>query len=897
VTGESADSPKEGWEEDFGRAYDLAERCHYLSAVRLAQENSRLAREKGEILPFLWNQNAIMGWALHLLDPVVARQAIFSVKELVESEGCARAFQADLPEEEYRGFAAWISPCIHDHLVGVQALVEGENSGGMIESISAGVEVCHEVDKIRCVYCFRSRDIRRFLASGDVEMALHRVRMQREIGPDIAISDQRWHGLIEGAKIHLLYGRSEEALRLCREALEQEEAFDTPLFARIRLRLLTRQVRLFLDQPDLVPGEDALDPESAVPRGEFPRGDLQVDLWKSVSALHEGDHDLAETLLIDWDRRLRDQHCWALWFEVRLRRIAVARIRGDQDSLAPLVDPIERRARSARDWLTRTRLHQLVDPLRPPDPLARVRPLEEEFPGDRIEGLGEESEVQHRSGSLQEETRYWVDRVAEREQEGSMSGFQDFERFLALDPATVVNSQDAVALLGVGEKLFEQLLLLDRATLSESSSETENSVPDPMLAQWRKRSQALWSWGEQLLESFGEDPAVSSRLAGMGWRLGGEPQDPFDPDIPEDRLEQLFGQALERVNPDESVHFLRAGCYYLTRGRVAEAEEAFARGWCLDRTDAFVANELVDCYHQTGRTRDAIQVVELSMQAGCVDWALNWNGVFLAASLEEWELLRGFARSFEEQFPDSRWIPFYQVMVAIGLDQVRENAQEIELALAEEERRLAISLQKADFEPVGEMETSVTLGLRVHLEISRAVVASRLGDLEVYREHLDRVLGVSFADSDSLQFEGVDVLFRFLWESRSVLPGDDSRHIALEDRLLATGMAPQEMFEVIRVRGEIHQSTTFHVVTLKQPLDARWSTSSGCLFGQQDWTHYLATWGVLAPGAEEAVELAMCWQERCFPLAAEVVSVQSYPDSVEEEPGILWQGGHYEESE
>ena len=99
------------------------------------------------------------------------------------------------------------------------------------------------------------------------------------------------------------------------------------------------------------------------------------------------------------------------------------------------------------------------------------------------------------------------------------------------------------------------------------------------------------------------------------------------------------------------------------------------------------------------------------------------------------------------------------------------------------------------------------------------------------------------------------------------------------------------------MRGATQQSTTFHVVTLKQPLDVSWSTSSGCLFGQQDWTHYLATWGVLAHGAEEAMELAMCWQGRCFPLAAEVVSVQSYPDSVEEEPGILWQGGHYEESE
>lgn len=105
-------------------------------------------------------------------------------------------------------------------------------------------------------------------------------------------------------------------------------------------------------------------------------------------------------------------------------------------------------------------------------------------------------------------------------------------------------------------------------------------------------------------------------------------------------------------------------------------------------------------------------------------------------------------------------------------------------------------------------------------------------------------------------------------------------------------MAPEELFEPDRLARPSADVTLFRVL-ISQPLDENWNTFSGRLMGQEDWDSYLAEWGVLAKDQDQAVEIALMWQSRCYPMEPRLDVVAPSEDEFADSPGIVWQGSRF----
>jgi len=78
---------------------------------------------------------------------------------------------------------------------------------------------------------------------------------------------------------------------------------------------------------------------------------------------------------------------------------------------------------------------------------------------------------------------------------------------------------------------------------------------------------------------------------------------------------------------------------------------------------------------------------------------------------------------------------------------------------------------------------------------------------------------------------------------------------------------------------------------ISQPLDESWANSPGCLADQASWDHYIAEWGVLAASEEDASELVIAVQHRCFrPVAPRIIRLERDSGPYTDSPGIIWQG-------
>jgi hypothetical protein len=93
--------------------------------------------------------------------------------------------------------------------------------------------------------------------------------------------------------------------------------------------------------------------------------------------------------------------------------------------------------------------------------------------------------------------------------------------------------------------------------------------------------------------------------------------------------------------------------------------------------------------------------------------------------------------------------------------------------------------------------------------------------------------------------------------------------------LLQAALAPEDVFDRVRQRGEKESGVSYYRCLVRQPLDERWPTWAGCLAGEEGWTDYTLVWGVLATDEDEAGRLVLEWQRRCYPLPATVEQYSS----------------------
>ncbi len=863
---------------ELEQAFDeFDERCLFRSSFRTANEIYRTAKSGGRIIPYLNAGFKIMNGAQSLLEPEKGRDAAIEVIALLESEDLARRVQPDFPEEEYAQTVAWMSACGYDNLAKHTAMMHGYNSEGMHSCIADGIQVCRRTGKLRCITCFREYAFDVYLAADDLDMATHFARLTAGMPEDAPGSERRWVAAKNLCRAYAILGRVEEAEAAAHRALALSKTYFRPMDARLDAHVLLENMLLLSGKHEELSkyiGEPTAKRE--IPQGESISHDLGWDLRDALAACCEGKYDEAIRILTHWDRWLTTQKCLDEWFEVRLRLIAAQRLAGNHNAVEPLARQLESKAKAANDWLALRRLSRLLDPDEPVSPWAAAAALTSgpfarqhgaatqhgalpSASGAEPHDLAQQSTAGEATAAAQapladeDEASAatplgdWIDALAERldqagDDEAALVALR--QEVIAKDPASLTAPLDAARLLH-----FVRFMLGD-------SEENRN----------------VWAWAEQVASAHPDQASILNLLAVLGDMIRSTAPSEEEAFPDSSRIDQLFRQSL-RLDPQNPGNFARAGAYYLDIEELGEAERCFSRGFRLARGSSFLALRLAEVYRRTDRPRDALAVLDMALREGCEDPGVAWDAMMTALNLDQFDSLLTYSNRFEEMEPGQPWTQYYRASALLELGELEDAIA----ALDEEARRSPEQ--------------------RLHLDILRACVAAAANDRDAFRALLSAVLDTPLRTIDYLTFTGLSRLFEKLWRSARVLPEEDDLRVRLDDRLLCAGLEPDDFFELRRTENPLHDEVNFYRCTLLQPLDSNWPNFAGCLAGQESWQSYHAQWGVLARNEEEAAELVLPWQSRCYRTHPEVESIESDTGGYRDHIGVVWQGFRWGESD
>lgn len=853
----------------------LSERCHYRTMLRVANEARRLGRVERQLMPYMTASFHVMNDSRNVLQPTVGREVAIELITLLESEDRARQFQPNLPEEDYERTKWWLTACAYDNLAVNTAESNGYNSDGMHQCITDGIQVCRRTGKLQCISCFREYATDVYIAADDLDMALHHARVginNIDPGPH----DRRHVGARDSVRILALQGHLEAALEALDVAWKLCEVFHSPYVGK--LDTYTRAVELYylagcperVEQlPRLISAEDAEHydgPHDEVliepARDEYPSYFLDRDLTDSFVACCKGDFDAATALVQPWDSLLREQKCLARWFEVRLRLIAIARMTGNMPRAHALAKPLREAAQQSRDWHLLRRLERILDESITPTPLALAAPVfigpfaektaapksRAELPADvatdeesssPVETISEEAESPLAS-VLQELYVGLMRSEGDRDQVKEIAG-----RILAIAPETVKDPNDA-----------SRLMHLARFT---------SMIPE--------FAGNVWTWANSILEHHPQNATVVSMQAALGATLRASADGALDDAIPHSRLEGLFRQSMD-LDPQAGDNFARAGIFHLEQENYGEAERCLARGFRLLRTSGHLALKLSEVYLRTDRPRDAVAVLDMALREGCDDPDVAWEAAISSNHIEQHESVLTYLARFDELRPGEPWSNYYRACALLELQRPQEALQALT------------------------RESELNPDMTYHVDVLRCSCLAELQRHDDFREGLTSLLATPLADVSYLTSNGLQKMFTRLWKSTaSCLAFGDALLERLEGRLLETGLAPNEMFIAHREQtrpaddpSAAGGTVNFYRCVLRQPLDERWETFTGRLAGEENWTGYVVPWGVLAADPAEAQRLALLWQQRCYPIAAEVLEIMEDGGDFTDHAGVVWQG-------
>lgn len=853
----------------------LSERCHYRTMLRVANEARRLGRVERHLMPYMTASFHVMNDSRNVLQPMIGREVAIELITLLESEDRARQFQPNLPEEDYERTRWWLTACAYDNLAVNTAESNGYNSDGMHQCITDGIQVCRRTGKLQCISCFREYATDVYIAADDLDMALHHARVginNIDPGPH----DRRHVGARDSVRILMLQGHLEAALEALDVAWKLCDVFHSPYVGK--LDTYTRAVELFYmagcpervkELPRLLSAEegDGYDgPEDAVliepPRDEYPSYFLDRDLTDAFVACCRGDFDAATVLIQPWDVLLREQKCLTRWFEVRLRLIAIARMTGMRQRAQALAKPLQEAAQQSRDWHLQRRLERILDEAVTPTPLALaapvfIGPFADKMPAAKSgAGASHDAVIVEAESSIDDESIEGAESPlaptiqglfmrlmgsdGDREQVESIA-----TEILAITPDTIQDPRDAGRLLH----------------LARFSS----AIPQV--------AASIWEWATLISQQYAQNATVLSMLAALGATLRMSAEGALDAAIPEGRLEDLFRQSMD-LDPHSGENFARAGIFHLEQENYGEAERCLARGFRLLRTSGHLALKLAEAYLRTDRPRDAVAVLDMALREGCQDADVAWEAAISANYIEQYEAVLTYLAKFDELRPGEPWSNYYRACALLELQRPQEGLRALE--------------REAELNPE----------MTYHVNVMRSSCLAELRLVDEFRADLAKLLATPIADVTYLTSNGLQKMFTRLWKSASVClaPGDVALQ-QLETRLLETGLAPNEMFVAHRelslnADGQPDGGglTNFYRCVLRQPLDERWLAFPGRLAGEENWNAYVIPWGVLAKDAAEATRLVLQFQQRCYPLPAEIWEIEEDGSDFTDGAGVVWQG-------
>jgi tetratricopeptide (TPR) repeat protein len=594
-----------------------------------------------------------------------------------------------------------------------------------------------------------------------------------------------------------------------------------------------------------------------IPEGECLMIDYRWDLVDSLRACTRGEWEPAIEPLAKWDRRLAENNNLHEWFETRLRLIAAHRLAGEDGKIERLAAPLRERANQSNDWLTLRRLARLLDPAEPCTPLALLAPVSigpyastqpQPAPAETPLGFNETPETEEpnewQNTPLAEAIAAIYQRWSGTDPDDAPARTALLDETLSFDPQRVTHPRDA-----------ERLLYLAGAPGAADSG----------------RGAAIWQWAEAIAAAFPDDAAVVGQLAWLGFSLREAAPELADRIALPD-LDRLFRKTV-RMDAGDADNFLRAGIFFHAQEDLGEAERCYARAFRLQRNNSHSALRLAEIYQQTERPRDALAALDMCLREGADHPAVAWEAAVAALSLDKYEDSLAYLNHFEEIAPGEPNTQYYRGVALLEL----ERGHEALAALDEEERRAP--------------------GRVLHLNVIRACANLDLRRLEAARQCIQSILSKPLREADFLTLSGFAQLFARLWRRMAALPEGDPLVAQVDEFILASGMAPDELFEKHRQQEAKAKEVIYYRCLVRQPLSKDWPQSPGCLPGQESWREYLAEWGVLAADEDDAVRRVLAWQSRCHALPGEMEALDPGAEKFFDKPGVVWQGFRWNAAE
>lgn len=828
------------------QAGDLIDEGKYRSSFNLFGELRQRAKRERRLVPYVLGTFHQMDQAQYLFEFQTMRERAVELIALLESEEQCRKIQPDVPLPVFEDLVYQFSSCAYENLAEATGQMEGYNSEGLQACIADGLQICRQTGKLSCVGCFREYSCDVYMAADDAEIARHQCNLVLDdSAPVSSRGDRRWLAQKKIAWMTFLEGRTKTAIEMYRNALALTERDEVTLKMEAQLRTLFELDSLLIQQDE--PEELPLHPVFAEqpPAGECLMFDFERDLNQSLRYAMKQDWEAAAETLMSWDRLLQDQNGTHLWFEVRLRLIAIKLLAGQRKQADRLSEQLQQRASAANDWLSLRRLTALQDPDLPLSPLAPFARETIAVPTTSdgattysyAPSVDAESEVAPPPTPYRErllEIGAMFDTLSEERLAEDLARIRTEIR--SVDPSTVQHDTDACALMhmmgfamGDGDEAAE-----------------------------------IWTWANQLAKNFQENPAVLSMLGDLGNRLRFGPNEEFGETITADRLEPLFRKAIQ-LKDAKSGTFMRAGDHFLAEQNLGEAERCYARSFRLKRNLGEVAIKLATVYRDTDRMRDALHVLDVCLREGADIPQVAWEAGLTAFSLKRYEIMLTYLDHYKAAVGDQLWVDYYR---ATGLLETDKPAEALEAI--DSERIL-----------VGESA--------LHLSIIRGCALAALNDHAGARTEFAEALATPLYSVDYLSGPGIAALLMRAIAACRVLIDDTQLATQFENRMLEAYLAPEEFFEQSRADAA-SEDVIFYQVLVRQPLDDNWMGFAGRLPIEEESDSYLGSWGVLATDEDEAQELVLRWQRRCYSLEAEIVEVSTMDESFLDVPGVVWQG-------
>lgn len=842
------------------RAGDLMEKSYCDSSFRLFGELRQRAKSERSLAYYVFGTFCQMTLAHRQFQFEVVRERAIELIAIFENEEQARKIEPELDLEEYEGLRYQMGACAYEVLAEATGELEGYNSEGMQECLTGGIEVCHRIGKLSCVGCFREYAYDIHQAADDYELARFHCHQVMKQGDQFSErGDRRWLATLKLGTLDVYEGELELARQKFETAwdLAQLETVNDIPAAKFGVAIELHFLNLIEGKPtdprfdELVIG--------LPPRGECVEYDLDRDYVDAMQLALSAKWDQAEELLAKWHRFCKQQKSISRWLESGIRLVACKRLRGDIAAAKRIAAPLEAAATKANDWSSLRRLNSCLDQSVSITPIGTIIKNSKLHPGDNSRANtsdgGQSPRPPYHELSNDTPLYSWLNDLGERLHKALDEQGEELDIDTFRDELMLSQNRDWSNPEDIARALHYMTYLVTPG------------------ADFKR----IWEWANKMVQGFQETGYLISILARLGMGISAAERfnqitkidfENFNGSLPptlisNERLDQLVRKSLQLDSSGVNNNF-RAAEVFEYIDNLGEAERCYARAFKLDRSRADAALALAKIYSITDRNSDSHYVLDLCIREGGDSPELYFEAAMRAHNLAMYELLVSYLTTFLERYPPTQWVYYY---LAIGLLETQKLNESLD----------AIQKEISEFKGEG-----------IHIESILAAANAQLGNNALAAKAVEKSFQMSLSEIDDLTSEGVSSALERLWRAAKLL-GNKGLIGKMEKRLLCSGFAPEEYFVEQRASQKPKDLNLYHVTVL-QPLDEDWEDSLDRLPDQEDWSGYIAHWGVLAENEEQAEELVLAEQAKCYPLEPEVLEVESGEEPLHDRIGVVFQG-------